>query len=116
MEPDRARLAAQVKARRNALGLTQRGAAVKADVATQTWINVEQGEKVRDRTLHRVDRAMKWEPGSAETVLGGGDATPLPGSTPPPAMPETERAFAELRDELEKLRDEVRELRERQRS
>jgi transcriptional regulator with XRE-family HTH domain len=108
-------LADQVKARRNALGLTQRGAAVKADVATQTWINVEQGEKVRERTLHRVDRALKWEPGSALAVLKGGDPTPVPGSTPP-AMTATDQAFAELRDELEKLRDEVQELRDSQRS
>lgn len=115
MEPDRARLAQEVRNRRNALGLTQREAAVKADVATQTWINVEQGEKVRERTLARVDRALKWELGSSEDILKGGDPKPLPGSTPA-ATPATDQAFAELREELEQLRQEVRELKDRQRS
>lgn len=107
---DSARLGGHVRARRNALGLTQREAAVKAGIATQTWINVEQGEKVKERTLVKVDTAMRWTPGSAAAVLRGGEPT-IDDSVAPSAAEE----IAALRAELEKLRGKVEDM-DRQRS
>ena len=83
MEPDRSRLGRVVRERRNALRLTQRQAAVAADVANQTWINVEQGEPVKDSTLAGVDVAMGWAPGSASKVLEGGDAREIDSAAEP---------------------------------
>src|SRR5690606_25200823 len=70
---DLARLGSRVRQRRLELGLTQRDAAMAAGVSDQTWLNVERGTKVRDRTLVGVDRALGWQAGSAQRVAEGGE-------------------------------------------
>lgn len=88
-EAPRAALARAIRARRAELKLTQ------ADLAQAAGISVSAIQKLEDpksdirrpRSLPKVERALKWEPGSADAVLDGGTATPLaaptPESTPP---------------------------------
>lgn len=67
------RLGDVVRARREALNLTQRDAETVAGVSHQTWWQVENGRSASQRTLRAVDRAMRWKPGSARSVLEGKD-------------------------------------------
>lgn len=70
------RLASEVLTRRAALGLTQREAAELAGVNEFTWANIEKGRRPRATTLSGIDKALRWKPGSAHSVLSGGDPAP----------------------------------------
>lgn len=61
------------------LGLSQRDAAFAAGVSDTTWLAVEKGERVSERTLIGVERALKWAPGSADAVLAGDEPHELGG-------------------------------------
>jgi len=74
---DLAQLGQVVRARRHALGLTQREASIGAGISDTTWFSVEQGKKVADRTLARVERAMRWPPGTIDSFLTG-EESPVP--------------------------------------
>lgn len=71
------RLARGARDRRLALGLTQKQAAAAAGVSDQTWLNVENGKPASDRTLAGVDRALRWQQGSARRLLEGGEPDPV---------------------------------------
>jgi transcriptional regulator with XRE-family HTH domain len=71
------RLAAAVRARRKALRLTQQELADSAGVNVMTIRNLEglrQFSKMPG-TIGKVERALGWEPGSAEAVADGGEPT-----------------------------------------
>jgi transcriptional regulator with XRE-family HTH domain len=74
------RLGRLVRERRLALDLSQRDAAVRAKISNQTWLNVENGRSVSERTLSRIERVLDWSPGTIETILAG---------KPSPSAPET---------------------------
>lgn len=77
---DWARLADAIEAARDELGMTQVGLAEAAGVSESTIQNLESG-KSRPKfpvSLPKVERALKWAPGSGATVLAGGDPTPAP--------------------------------------
>lgn len=77
MGRDWKRLAAAIKDARQALRLTQVDLASAAGVSESTVQNLEAGES-RTRTptsLPKIERALRWEEGSAHTVLEGGEPT-----------------------------------------
>ncbi|MFJ2399783.1 helix-turn-helix transcriptional regulator [Streptomyces xanthochromogenes] len=86
MGRDWARLAEAVEAARIELGMTQVDLAQAAGVSEGTIQNLESG-KDRPRfptSLPRVERALKWAPGSGDAVFSGGDPIPLPPEEPAP--------------------------------
>jgi transcriptional regulator with XRE-family HTH domain len=99
---DLARLGRRVRQRRYELGLTQRDAAVAGRVSDQTWVNVERGTKVSDRTLASVERSLRWQPGSAQAVAEGGEPVETGGSDR-----SLQERVAALEAELIALRDEL---------
>lgn len=100
---DLARLASRVRQRRLELGLTQRDASIAAGVSDQTWVNVERGDKVSDRTLAGVERALGWQAGAAAGVAAGGEpaVTAGPDRTVEERLAVIEAELAELRDLVE---------------
>jgi len=87
MGRDWKRLADAVEAARDAKGLTQVALAALAGVSESTVQNLESGaERKRvPASLHRVERALGWAPGSGERILDGGDPEPQEDSAPPPS-------------------------------
>lgn len=69
-------VAAHVKRRRNALGLTQDEAVALADggVSVPVWSNIENARQTayKYRTLAAVERALRWEDGSIQRIRDGG--------------------------------------------
>ncbi|MFG2046038.1 multiprotein-bridging factor 1 family protein [Micromonospora sp. NPDC048935] len=78
-----ARLARAVRNRRIVLGLSQKQLGERGPISQRTVAKVESGHKDRlhDRTAAALERALQWETGSIQRVLGGG--TPVDLSTPP---------------------------------
>lgn len=78
--PDLRALGDAVRERRLRLGLTQRQAAEACGLSDRTFIRVEKGTGpvVRDITLSRLDEGLRWQPGSAQRVLDGGQPEELP--------------------------------------
>jgi DNA-binding XRE family transcriptional regulator len=75
---DLAQLGQLVRTRREVLQMTQRDASLAAGISDTTWFSVEQGKKVSNRTLARVERAMRWPVGTIDAVLKG-ERPPLEG-------------------------------------
>lgn len=63
-----AELGAEIRARRNELGLTIEEAAAKADVGTKTWSRYESGESIRRDKVISICKALNWKclPGHEE--------------------------------------------------
>lgn len=74
MNDDWARVGTAVRARRLAVNLTQREAAGAAGVSDTTWLVLESGRKVGERTVLGACRALNWTADSIERLLDGGDA------------------------------------------
>lgn len=64
-------LGVEVRSRREQLGVTQREASIAARISDTTWSKVEAGEKVSDRTLRAVARALLWTSDSPFLILQG---------------------------------------------
>jgi transcriptional regulator with XRE-family HTH domain len=76
MNDPKDRLAAAVRRRRLELGLSERQAAERAEVARNTWSSMEAGK--RQTAEHRyagIERALDWEPGSIDAILSGRQPT-----------------------------------------
>lgn len=75
MNANWARLADAIRRRREALGFTQVQLAKLAEVTDTTIRNLEGGREFRrpPASLPAVERALGWSPGSARTILAGGD-------------------------------------------
>ncbi|MFI9591091.1 helix-turn-helix domain-containing protein [Nonomuraea sp. NPDC052265] len=73
---DHARLAAAVKTRRQALGLSIKKAARLAPMSPITWTRVEEALRVRELTYAGVDRVLGWEQNTAATILYGDALSP----------------------------------------
>ena len=78
------RLAGFVVAARKDLGYKTRSHFARAldDVSERTLGNLERGQSVSRETLAAVERALDWEPGSAESILSGGSPRPMRASVP----------------------------------
>lgn len=85
------RLAQYVRARRNVLGWpTAKLFAQDARLTPQTVSALENGKRVRPNTLNRVEIMLRWKPGSAQTILEGGEPEQS-----------TKRIRTDLRDDVE---------------
>lgn len=71
------RLGRFIQQERAAKGLSQSAAAEAAGINRGVWSAVEKaaGTKPYDTTLAAIERVLDWEPGSCETILGGGEPT-----------------------------------------
>lgn len=78
-DADWTRLADHVRAARTALDITQADLAAKAGIGLATVQLLERGT-ARTRlpnTISAVEAALGWAPGSARSVLSGGDPEPV---------------------------------------
>lgn len=96
------RLDALMNARRLQLGMDWQDVADVARIRTQTLRVVRQGgNEPSDKTKYGLEVALRWEPGSVDAVLGGGDPTPTEGqaeqAVADPAAAQAEAAAALLR-------------------
>ena len=84
MKKDWPRLAAAIKAAREARGMTQVELADAAGVVETTVQNLEDENRTYARTppsLKHIERALGWAPGSVTAVLEGGEPTSMPESS-----------------------------------
>ena len=90
---DYARLAAAIVAARKARDWTQIDLASAAGVGEMTVQRIEKADsptRPTKRTLQAIDRALRWEEGSCEALLRGGEPTLLSeSSSQAPTAPET---------------------------
>lgn len=98
--PDWQRLAEQVTRRREQLGLTQGQvhSAGGPSVATMRMIEGGLQRSYRGNILGRLEKALRWKPGSVEAILNGGDPQPLTERQPEPERDEAERMILEADD------------------
>lgn len=89
-------LAAAVRARRTELGLTQVDVATAGRVSVDMIRNIEHRrrtpKRVNPRTARAIEDALKWEPGSIEDTLAGGDPRPITARSPGARKPARETA------------------------
>jgi len=77
--PDPGRLAAAVRARRQAQGWSQRQVAAAGALGLPTVVGVERGRTPpRAFTCARLDAGLAWPPGTAAAVLAGTSGPPPP--------------------------------------
>lgn len=79
MSRDWVRLGHAIEAARDAKGMTQVALASAADISESTVQNLESGveRKRQPPSLKKVEVALGWAPGSAESILSGGEPVPL---------------------------------------
>lgn len=72
-----------VRGRRLALGLTQDQVTAAGGPSDKRQTKIENGTPPAPSvtTLAKLDKALRWEPGSAAAALNGGTPTPLEGRT-----------------------------------
>ncbi len=99
MDAPRERLGQLIKARRLALGLTMPAAAEAVPIARNTWSGLERGTRRTASHLYAaIERVLRWQDGSIELVLAGGEAVEL---DRPERAPTTD---AELVREIERIK------------
>lgn len=88
---DRVRFGHLVRSRREELGLTQDDvtAAGGPSDTTQTRVENAEGPPPNLATRNKLDRPLRWQPGSAARAWAGGDPIPLDTSPPPGEVPRT---------------------------
>lgn len=75
---DYARLATAARKRRAELSLALTDATAKtASTSRKTWQHVENEEPVRDSSYAKIDRLLRWAPGSCMAALEGRDPVPV---------------------------------------
>lgn len=78
-------LGTRMRERRAALELSQSGAAKAAKVSRNSWIGWENGTTTPEQyNFPKIERALRWAPGSVEATLDGGDPTELAEATVSP--------------------------------
>lgn len=83
---DRERLAQAIRTRRLALELPVQRAAREAGVDRQTWIKAEAAERdIGDHTAAKIERRLRWQPGSIDRIREGGEPVELPAAPEAPA-------------------------------
>ncbi|MFD9948156.1 hypothetical protein ACFWYW_19795 [Nonomuraea sp. NPDC059023] len=114
-ERARARLTAQMDGRRVALRMQWDEVASLAGMSTAHLRRIRKNETAITPLMKAgLEAALRWEQGSVDTVLTGGDPTPLP-SAAPGSGPLTQLAAPPevgLQTEIEQLRDEIAQLAE----
>ena len=70
-------LARHIAQRRRQLELSKSAAVTVAQVSRPAWDSWENGVRLpQDSKYGAIERALKWQPGSVEAVLAGGEPTP----------------------------------------
>ena len=71
--PSRRRLGQLMLRRRGELGYTVTQATELAGISVSTWHALERGRRVtaQSRTFYAVDRALRWQPGTAQQLFDG---------------------------------------------
>jgi len=83
LEGDRDRLADAIVARRDELGLTQAGVAVRAGLSVNTLRSMENRARVgRRESVRKVEQALGWQEGSVRAILAGGQPKLIRGWRP----------------------------------
>lgn len=92
------RLGAYVTRRRDELGMTQTDVQATGGPSTATQRLIESAGRVayRSAILASLERALRWESGSVEQILVGGEPTPTE-RAPEPAKPDIDALTDELR-------------------
>lgn len=90
------------------LGKELQGIADDAGVSTQTLYKWRKGQRVKGSNDRAIHRAFRWELGSREAILDGGDPTPLAAEVAhpehaPPAPTPTD-VDAEMEEAVERFR------------
>jgi len=81
---DRRRLADLTERRRAELGLRWKEVAEAGGISYEAIRAVRNGDaEIRALTKHGIDTGLRWEPGSVQAILDGGD--PRPAAEPAPA-------------------------------
>jgi hypothetical protein len=77
---DPQRLADALNKRRGDLNLSQPEIARQAEVSLSTVNHMATAKRANYRLVQksRVEKVLRWQPGSIDALLAGGDATPLP--------------------------------------
>lgn len=97
----RDRLAARMRNRRIALRMTKTDAASRTGVARNTWSDAEEGVRdVQTKMYAGIEAALRWEPGSVQRILAGGEPTELPGPVRVDTVQPRERVQIDLEHEL----------------
>lgn len=102
----RERLAVAVKSRREHLGISVSAAARAAGIHRATWTGLEAATKETERYIYGpIERVLRWEPGSIDAIVGGGEPTALPEPTRPlPGLAHDEPlALLDLPHELRRI-------------
>jgi transcriptional regulator with XRE-family HTH domain len=81
--------------RRGELKLRREDVAGRMGMSPKTVERIEEGKSVQAATLGKLERALRWKPGSARAVLEGGEPTLI--------SPESDNSLYErvVRDEVE---------------
>jgi hypothetical protein len=91
-------LAAAVRARRTELGLKQVDVAAAGRISVDVIRNIEHRrrtpKRVNPRTARAIEEALKWEPGSFEETLAGGNPRPILANSPRTKKPPREQTTA----------------------
>ncbi|MEU2236111.1 helix-turn-helix domain-containing protein [Streptomyces vietnamensis] len=93
-------LADTIEAARETKNLTQVALAEKAGVSESTIQNLESGQERKrvPASLHKIERALGWKPGSGERVLEGGEPEEQQEETAAPPSDLPLRIVHELQD------------------
>lgn len=96
-EEPRARLARAVEATISDEGWEYSQVAQRAGFSIETLAKIRRGQRVRTRTLRRLEEGLRWPRGRTEELLG------LPAPNPASAAPLTAPARGEFDEDLERL-------------
>lgn len=113
-ETPRQRLARLMDERRLDLELTWNDVAERAGITREGLRRTRTGTgRIRSLTKRGIERALRWERGSVDTILGGGDPTDAKDSAHPmdraeALMDENERMAAELVARIKRLNERKR--------
>lgn len=94
-----------MKQRRAEIGLSQRRAAIRADISPTTWANLENGEAISDVSAAAISRALSWPADAITQLREGADPTTLP-TVPEPS----ERSIDQRLSDFERRFDRIEEL------
>lgn len=90
--------------RRGELGLRWEDVAERAGVSPQTLYRISDPNRIRVGTRKGIERALRWQSGSIESIAEGGEPTPLPDE---PETPEPADEISELREMARSLQEQA---------
>lgn len=78
MDAGRERLTEELNQRRRALKLRWNAVAVRLEMSVQNLLRIRQGDiSISEDAEDAIERFLRWETGSVQAVLAGGEPTPL---------------------------------------